>query len=145
LFGKMRTGVYLESLSEENILNAIQSGKNIVTDGPAVNLYVGGSTNHISSIGETIVGTNHSVSLEIKSTSEYGSIDSIKVFMGITGADELIVFSEKLFQEHHVTRKLLIETDKASYIRAEVWTSFSDSIDGKPHFCLTNPVWFVPV
>jgi hypothetical protein len=144
LFGKMKTGVYLESLSEENILKAIQDGKNIVTDGPIVNLYVGGSANHISSIGETIVGNNHSVFLEIKSTSEYGSIDSIKVFMSITGADELIIFSEKLFQKHHVTRKLSIETDKASYIRVEVWTSLSDSIDKQPHFCLTNPVWFVP-
>ncbi len=144
LFGKMRTGVYLQSLSEENILRAIHSGKVIVTDGPAVNLTIDSPEHGISSIGEIISGNKHSVSLEVRSSSEYGSIDSIKVFIGNTGAKETAVISEKLFQKYTVTRNFSLGITKKSYIRAEVWTLSSDSIDAQPHFCLTNPIWFTP-
>jgi hypothetical protein len=144
LFGKMRTGVYIESLSEQNILQAIHSGRTIVTDGPAVNLLVDTPTHEISSIGETVIGNKHSVSLEISSSNEYGSIDSIKVLIGNIGANETAVVSEKLYREYTVKRSFALEIGKMSYIRAEVWTSSSDSNDAQPHFCLTNPVWLAP-
>jgi hypothetical protein len=143
LFGKMRTGVYLESLSEENILQAIHSGKTIVTDGPAVNILIDSPTREISSIGETVAGNKHSVSLEVRSSNEYGSIDSVKVFMGSTGVKETAVISEKLSQKYTADRNFSLEIRKKCYIRAEVWTS-SDSNDAQPHFCLTNPIWFTP-
>ena len=144
LFGKMRTGVYLETLSEENILRALQSGKTIVTDGPVVNLFIDYPTQKISSIGETIIGNEHSVSLHISSSSEYGSIDSIKVFIGNIGAKETVIISEKLCQEYTANRTFPLEILCKSYIRVEVWTSLSDSNDAQPHFCLTNPIWFTP-
>jgi hypothetical protein len=144
LFGKMRTGVYLESLSEENILRAIHSGKTIVTDGPAVNLLIDSPTHEISSIGETVIGNKHSVSLEVRSSSEYGAIDSIKVFIGSVGVKEMVIISEKLSQKHTANRNFSLEITRKSYIRAEVWTSSSDSNDAQPHFCLTNPIWFTP-
>ncbi len=144
LFGKMRTGVYLESLSEENILSAIHSGKTIVTDGPAINLFINSPTHQISSIGKIITGDTHSVSLEVSSSSEYGSIDFVKVFMGSTGVRETVVIYEKLFQKYTITRNFSLEIKRKSYIRAEVWTSSSDSNDAQPHFCLTNPIWLVP-
>jgi hypothetical protein len=140
----MRTGVYLESLSEENILRAIYSGRTIVTDGPAVNLLIDSPTHEISSIGEIVIGNEHSVSLEVSSSSEYGSIDSIKVFMGSTGVREMVIISEKLSQKYTATRNISVEIRTKSYIRAEVWTSSSDSNDSQPHFCLTNPIWLTP-
>jgi hypothetical protein len=144
LFGKMRTGVYLESLSEENILRAIHSGKTIVTDGPVVNLLIDSPTHGISSIGETVIGNKHSVSLEVRSSSEYGSIDSVKVFMGSTGVRETVIISEKLSQKYTANRNFSVEISRKSYLRAEVWTSSFDSNDAQPHFCLTNPIWLVP-
>ncbi|MGA3286631.1 MAG: CehA/McbA family metallohydrolase [Bacteroidota bacterium] len=144
LFGKMRTGVYLESLSEENILRAIHSGKTIVTDGPVVNLLIDSPTHGISSIGETVIGNKHSVSLEVRSSSEYGSIDSVKVFMGSTGVKEIVFISERLSQKYTTNRNFSLEIRRMSYIRAEVWTSSFDSNDAQPHFCLTNPIWLVP-
>jgi hypothetical protein len=144
LFGKMRTGVYLESLSEENILLSIQAGKSTVTDGPVVNLLIDSPTREISSIGKTVIGSKHSISLEVKSSIEYGSIDSIKVFMGIIGAKETVIIFEKLSQKYAAKRDFPVEISRKSYIRAEVWTSSIDSNDAQPHFCLTNPIWFNP-
>jgi hypothetical protein len=144
LFGKMRTGVYLESLSEENILQSIHFGRTIVTDGPAINLLIDSPSHEISSIGETVIGDRHSVLLEVRSSNEYGSIDSIKVFMGGTGVRESVIISEKLSQKYTVKRNFSVDVSRKSYIRAEVWTSSSDSNDAQPHFCLTNPIWFTP-
>jgi hypothetical protein len=144
LFGKMRTGVYLKSLSEESILRAIHSGRTIVTDGPVVNLLIDTQTHKISSIGETVVGNRHSVLLEVSSSIEYGSIDSVKVFMGSTGVKEIVVISERLSQKYTANRNFSLEIKRKSYIRAEVWTSSSDSYDAQPHFCLTNPIWLDP-
>ena len=143
LFGKMRTGVYLESLSEENILRAVHSGKTIVTDGPVVNLLIDSPMHGISSIGETVIGNKYSISLEVKSSNECGSIDSIKVFIGSIGVKETAIISEKLSQEYTASRIFSVEITRKSYIRAEVWTSRNDSNDAQPHFCLTNPIWFV--
>ncbi len=144
LFGKMRTGVYIKSLSEESILQAIRLGKAIVTDGPAVNMYIGSQEYKISSIGETIAGNKHSVLLEICSSNEYGSIDSVKVFMGSIRDRETTIISEKL-SDYAMKRNFTLEIEQMNYIRAEVWTSASDSIDAQSHFCLTNPIWLSPV
>jgi hypothetical protein len=144
LFGKMRTGVYLESLSEENILLAIHAGKSIITDGPVVNLLIDSPTREISSIGKIVLGNKHSISLEAKSSIEYGSINSIKVFMGSIGVKEIVTISEKLTQVYTAKRDFPVEISRKSYIRAEVWTSSTDSNDAQPHFCLTNPIWLNP-
>ena len=144
LFGKMRTGVYLESLSEKNILQAIHAGRTIATDGPVVNLFIGFPVHGISSIGETIAGNEHEVSLEVRSSTEYGSIDFIKVFMGTIGEKEILILSERLFQQYMTIRNFSLEIKKESYIRAEVWTSSFNSIDTQTHFCLTNPIWLSP-
>ena len=95
IFGKMRTGVFLDSLSEDNILNSIRSGMSIITDGPVANLRVISSTHKISSIGCSFIGTHHTVFLEVHSSTEYGSIESLKVFKGIIGQKEITNCFEK--------------------------------------------------
>jgi hypothetical protein len=64
--------------------------------------------------------------------------------MGSTGGKEIVVISEKLSQKYTANRNFSVEITRKSYIRAEVWTSSSDSNDTQPHFCLTNPIWFAP-
>jgi hypothetical protein len=144
MFGKMKTGVFLESLSEEKILQAIQAGKTLITDGPVINMHVDLQMHKFSSIGEVVTGNIQTISLEVNSSSEYGTIDSIKVFMGIIGEGEIIFHSEKLSHEYTARRNFSFTVGSNSYLRAEVWTSWSDSNDAKPHFCLTNPIWFTP-
>jgi hypothetical protein len=95
LFGKMKTGVFLDSLSEENVLKAMHLGKTIVTDGPVANLLVDYPEHKITSIGRTFSGKKHTVSLEVRSSTEYGSIDSLKILMGIIGKNEVVIISEK--------------------------------------------------
>ena len=95
IFGKMRTGVFLESFSEDNILNSIRSGMSIITDGPVANLRVISSAQQLTSIGCKYVGTNHTVLLEVLSSTEYGSIESLKIFKGNIGDKEIEIISEK--------------------------------------------------
>ena len=142
IFGKMKTGVFLNSLSENNILDSIRSGMSIITDGPVANLRVISSMQPISSIGCNYSGTKHIFLLEIRSSSEYGSIELLKVFKGMIGQKEIELISEKDPKSFNIDRKFSFETECESYIRAEVWTSSKDSSDYQSHFCITNPVWF---
>jgi hypothetical protein len=142
IFGKMRTGVYLESLSEVHILDALRLGMSIITDGPVMNLRVISSTHTLSSIGCSYYGKKHTVFLEVRSSTEYGSIDLLTVFKGIIGQKETELISEKDLKSFNVDRNFTFEIECESYIRAEVWTSSTDSYDGQPHFCMTDPLWF---
>jgi hypothetical protein len=142
IFGKMRTGVFLDSLSEDNILKALRSGMSIITDGPVVNLHVISSTHEMSSIGCSFSGMNHTVFLEVRSSIEYGSIESLKVFKGIIGQKETEIILEHDLKSFNIDQKYSFEIECKSYIRAEVWTSAMNSNDGQPHFCMTNPIWF---
>ncbi len=143
IFGEMRTGVFINSLSENNILNSLRSGKSIITDGPVANLRMLSSINQMSSIGCSFTGKSHTVLLEICSSAEYGSIDLLKVFKGSIGQKEVKLISEENLRGFKAERKFSLEVECECYIRAEVWTSSLDSIDGKRHFCITNPIWFI--
>jgi hypothetical protein len=144
LFGKMRTGIFLESLSEEAILFALRSGKAIASDGPVANIVVDPPAHKISSLGNHYAGRRHSISLEVRSTSEYGFVDSVKIFIGHMGVAENELISEKLSSEYSYRRIFALEVLSQCYIRAEIWTSPRNSNDSHSHFCMTNPVWFSP-
>jgi len=144
LFGRMRTGVFLETLSEKGILDSIRSGRTIVTDGPVANLIVDSSEQKSSSLGQIFIGKQHSILLEARSSTEFGSIESLKVFRGYIGQKEDILISETPGLCYDIKRNFTYEIEKDSYLRAEVWTSSADSYDGQSHFCLTNPIWFKP-
>ena len=143
VFGKMRTGIFLDSLSENNILDSLRSGKSIITDGPVANLRIFSSANQISSIGCSFIGKGHTVLLEIHSSTEYGSIDLLAIFKGNIGQKEIKLISEENLGSFDDERKFSFEVECECYIRAEVWTSSLDSSDGKRHFCITNPIWFI--
>jgi hypothetical protein len=142
LFGKMRTGVFVHSLSEDLILNSIRSGMSILTDGPVANMRVLSSIHRMSSLGCTYSGSRHTVLLEILSSTEYGSIESFKVFRGNIGQKETEFVFEKQVNGYSLDLKFSFTTEAESYIRAEIWTSAKDSSDGQIHFCITNPIWF---
>ena len=143
IFGKMRTGVFLDSLSEIHILDALRSGMSIITDGPVMNLQVISSDHQMSSIGHKYDGRKHTILLEAHSSTEYGSIDVLNVFQGIVGQKEIELISEKDLKSFNIDRNISLEIESDSYLRAEVRTSSLESYDGQPHFCITNPLWFI--
>jgi hypothetical protein len=147
LFGMFRTGVFLDGpLSEESVLNALQHGRCIVTDGPALNLRLLQDT-MTTRIGSTLSLSNaQSLEIAFRSTSEFGALDRIAVFRGLLEGD-----SEEVWYETHglkgqmelvVSRDLPLGDSRPFYLRAEAWTNGRMAADGKPHFALSNPIWF---
>jgi hypothetical protein len=141
LFGKMRTGVFLQSLSEENILHALRNGNSILTDGPVVNISDESQTTTL--LGKTLSGTSHTILLSAKSSKEFGGFHQIQLIQGKIGSrreqilETILLHGEASFIE---PRTIAVET--ASYIRIEAWTNASGTADKQAHFCITNPVWF---
>jgi hypothetical protein len=144
LFGKMRTGIFLDSLSEIHALRAIKSGMSIISDGPVMNLHVKSNENKSSSIGLKYQGNKHSISLEVHTSSEFGSIESIKMIKGNIGNQEIFLFRTGPLTDHVYSKEIILDVDTTCYIRGEIWTSSSDSVDNQSHFCMTNPIWFTP-
>jgi hypothetical protein len=144
IFGKMRTGVFIDSLSEESLLKSIRSGMSIITDGPIANLRVFSLPKRASSIGCSYSGSTHSVQLDGLSSNEFGSIEWLKVFKGSIGQNEVELISERPVKGYNVDMEFPFKPESNCYIRAELWTSSLDSSDNKQHFCLTNPIWFSP-
>lgn len=145
LFGKMRTGLFLRSLSEQGIIRALRRGSYILSDGPVVNLKVHRSRATASSIGESYLARRCTLILEAHTSEEFGQLQLIKVFQGVIGEkSESIVFSERPQASAHAIRKLKFTIDRECYIRAEAWTSPDQSCDRQSHFCLTNPIWLSP-
>ena len=142
IFGQMRTGVFIHSLSEKQLLNSIRSGMSMITDGPVANMRVISSDHKMSSLGCAYSGTRHTVLLELLSSTEYGSIEWFKVLRGNIGQQETEFVFEKEVNGYSLDLKFSFTTESESYIRAEIWTSAKDSRDGQPHFCITNPIWF---
>ncbi|MGB2867176.1 MAG: hypothetical protein WBD36_01895 [Bacteroidota bacterium] len=145
IFGKMRTGIFAKRISEDSLLQAFGAGECIITDGPVANLSTHQRPGQCTSIGGTFRGRRHSFVLEARSSREFGTIQSMKVFLGVinTGTESMIFSKEckDLFSYREVIR---LQLEEPSYIRAEVSTSADDSSDGSAHFCFTNPAWLNP-
>lgn len=142
LFGRMRTGVFVEGkLDELSLLCELKAGNSILTDGPIARLQLphdgfGGSEAQLA------INSWHLV-IDVVSTSEFGKIDSVQLIIGKTGRDR----EQVAFQFHGVARyeyrtDLAIDPLSADYARVEVRTSKAGTFDGHAHFCITNPVWF---
>lgn len=146
LFGKMRTGVFTQSLTEDEILKALRIGQSIITDGPVVNLLLDSQNSYISSLGKNYRTGKYSIKLIANTSFEFGAIDHIEVFKGHIGlSQEFMIISEKPLQCYNINKTYEMEIKDKCYLRAEIWTSSSNSNDGQSHYCITNPLWFSPV
>jgi hypothetical protein len=145
LFGKMRTGVFLQSLSEQSIIRALRGGSYILTDGPVANLKINSPGGGGSSIGRSCTAKRCTLTLEARTSEEFGFLQSVEIFRGFIGEKaESIVYSERPRRRTRTIGKLKLIIDRRCYIRAEIWTSPARSCDRQAHFCLTNPVWLSP-
>ncbi len=149
LFGRFRTGVFLEGpLSEEALLKALQQGHCIVTDGPVLNLRLHQDA-VITRIGSTLsLSRQQRLEMAFRSTAEFGALDRITVFRGLLGAEaEKVLYQTPALKnqmEFVTTLEIPAGERRAFYLRAEVWTNGQTAYDGKPHWALSNPIWFDP-
>lgn len=147
LFGKFRTGVFLdEPISEQALLNALALGRCIVTDGPAVNVRLRRDTER-TRIGSTIpLQQSPSIEIVFRSTTEFGALDRLTVFRGWIGADTEEVFYHVRGRENQMELVLPLDfqsnDNRAFYVRVEAWTNEHATLDNKQHFALSNPIWF---
>ena len=143
LFGKMRTGIFVQTLDEHSALTAFASGAMQISDGPALNIREQRDT-QATSIGKTVEIADATFVIQARSTAEFGSLKRLTVFQGSIGMKSESVlaaitsFSDRLTAD--LTLKFSVE--QRGYIRVEVQTT-NDAADGLSHFCFTNPVWLL--
>lgn len=144
VFGKMRTGLFLESgPSEKSIFSALQKGNVIISDGPVATFSVVNDLGATAVLGESIVGGTLSLHVTALSSDEFGDIRSVRVYCGLIGRNrEDLIYLEKNVGSLHFDRSIRFKFLQAGYLRMEVITSPQTSFDKKPHFTFTNPVWF---
>ncbi len=130
LFGKWRTGVYLEEhepFSMTNLLHALTSGNSFMTNGPALRFeLVSGRS-----------GSKNSISCELLSSPEFGPLERLRVFYGRTGDSEETSLIDQFYQaaEYGDRQEIPVAPDTAAgYFRCEVYTGY-----GKMAF--SNPIW----
>jgi hypothetical protein len=143
LFGKMRTGVFLNELKEDSLLTGFASGGMVISDGPAANILFEHEIDP-TSIGKTYGRNANSLRLQATSTAEFGSLKSVTLLRGIIGEKRESVFftASNVVDQFQYEKTFEVPTDADCYLRLEIHTN-DNSADGNPHFCFSNPVWLL--
>lgn len=140
LFGKVRTGVYVNSkLTLEAWRAAVNSGRMVVTDGPFVEMKLrndGGA----AMIGDVMSGAPTAIELHCLSSPEFGELESLHIYFGdLQKHEERLFDTVNHFAEKYTHRQeiKIAETLSAGYIRAELYSRVGNG----QLKCLTNPIW----
>ncbi len=135
LFGKWRTGIYLEPDIEFtliNLLNALRTGNYFMTNGPAL-LFKSGVE-----APSAYTDDKSRIRCHALSSKEFGALKKIRVLQGMVGADmEKVIIEEEFGNDTESYKKnfALAPAGKSCYYRCEI---FTDS--GRMAF--SNPIWF---
>ncbi|MFQ5706853.1 MAG: CehA/McbA family metallohydrolase [bacterium] len=141
LFGKVRTGVFLEQeLSLGTLLDAIGKGRMVVTDGPFAEISLVRESDNQTGIGESAHGRFSTMRIRARSSPEFGALSALQIYRG-----DLEQRKEMVWQTlHHFAGPYcheqclpLPEKGGAFYYRAELYSQNGE----KQHCCLTNPIW----
>ena len=145
LFGKMKTAVLSPSISEADIIEAIGKGRTVVTNGPLLTIELETDSPDVGKVGETVKGKKFVVKLHGETTDEFGKFSFIKIYFGIIGKGERILFEIRQFRNPHSIHQISDwhQAEFFSYIRAEAYTQHAHGID-RDGFCYTNPIWIQP-
>jgi hypothetical protein len=159
-FGKVRTLAYLpktngQELNEESLYRALRNGNSLATDGPVALFSLcpknGGKTHRL---GETVrhkPGENLELSLEWKSTPEFGPVNKISLYLGTTRGEKDItdqVFSprsrNKGYEFEGSMEQPLSKWDAMpGYLRLEAGSGIDPKTGESLFRCVTNPIWVV--
>lgn len=141
LFGKVRTGVYLENpLSLNFLLDAFKNGRMLVTDGPFVELIVKNEQGQSAKFGDCVSGNQFNLVVTCLSSMEFGVLSELHIYKGDLGTrSEDLLISIKHFDNKFEYREELILTERLDsvYLRAELYSKK----EGDTFKCFTNPIW----
>jgi hypothetical protein len=142
IWGATRTGVFVNRVEEHAILEALRTGRSIISDGPA--LAIRNVQGSFSVIGSALREPQISVRLESATSAEYGKIVSLRLIRGTIGGTETAMFESRGSVPNRWSDTFHLKNDRRGYLRAETWTEAATSAYGRSHFCMTNPVWLEP-
>lgn len=139
LFGKMRTALLTNQVSEDSILNALRTGNSVITNGPLV----------IFEIKQEISPERNqhrliTIFIHGKSSQEFGGFTNCTILAGRVG-DE----AETLLWKIDFKNDFSFELEQTfyfqflnapNYVRAEAFTRNGTGIK-ENGFCYTNPLW----
>jgi hypothetical protein len=133
--GWARTCVQIPALSVGTVLEAIRSGRSVITTGPVLRLGVQDELGKTGGVGDTLSAGRLKIRCEARSSGEFGRIGHLKILVGTVGGSEEILNEWNYSDQQH---EVIVQSSHAaaagSYIRAETRT-----VSGA--CCYTNPVW----
>lgn len=138
LFGKWRTGIYLESKAYDisSILEAMRNGNCFMTNGPALQLSLRADKDWIRMGGDCPSPTK--VKISALSTAEFSNLSSIKLFIGdLIKKEEFIIYNKDTDNNvYEFEQEIpLSNLPDSGYIRLEIKTA-------ENHQAFSNPIWF---
>jgi len=144
LFGKMRTAVRSAAVTETSLLDSLQNGHTVITNGPLIVFTAINEYGEIAAIGDTIRGARLRLQIYGTTTKEFGRFCELRIISGRIGSDSETVKIIKQLPEHYGI-DMMIEfevylSQKLSYVRLEGFTKVADGDIGNG-FCYTNPIW----
>ncbi len=135
IFGMAKTCVLTGSggLSPDRLMEGLRQGRAIITDGPFISLKISNERNETEMTGGQIRGNMFYINIDSVSTEEFGRIESVRLFLGVTGGTEKCI-SEYQPQNYRFDSQIRLSNIISGYVRAELETE-------KGNYCYTNPVW----
>ena len=144
LFGKMRTAVGSDFITEASILEALQSGHSVITSGPLLVFTIINEFGDTAGIGNQICGARLRLQVRGTTTEEFGEFCEVKVILGRVGDKSETVRIIKHFPDAYtIDMNIDIELhhyDSVSYVRIEGFTERAGGNDARG-FCYSNPIW----
>jgi hypothetical protein len=136
LFGKLRTGIYLDKnrpFTVNSIIQTLQAGNCFITDGPALQFtaYHAGQSFPMGSSCRP-----ERVVFEVLSSGEFGAVESVILFHGDFGSkqEQVLLKKNSIDAQSFNDEFVLTDIPGAGYLRIEVFTS-------KRHRAFSNPIW----
>jgi hypothetical protein len=144
LFGKMRTAVGSDSIMEASVLEALQIGRTVITNGPLVIFAIINEFGETAEIGQQICGARLQLHIHGITTEEFGAFYELKIVSGRIGTENEVISIRRRFSEiYELDVKIDLEvhhSQSISYVRLEGLTKHpaGGAANG---FCYTNPIW----
>lgn len=154
----------LNTVEHETIVAAIADGRFCITDGPALRIAIDQNGNGVIDDGDASMGaiattfsTSVNLLIEWETTSEFGLIDELEIYLGDRDQTWKII-PDRRDHRSSGNHRLAINLNEFSrspsfYVRAFASTWRSDcSRNGDndmreecvPHYAFTNPIWIQP-
>ncbi len=144
LFGKMRTAVASETLTETSLLESLRTGRTTITNGPLVIFTIKNEFGETAELGEQIRGSRLQLHIRGITTEEFGAFHKLKIISGRIGYESetvrIIKHFSKLYAMNLVIDFEMHHYQTMAYIRLEGFTEHPISGDANG-FCYTNPIW----